>query len=212
MPTIRDLSTQANANGQPLTVWRDRLLPAHFDGCQFHVESGSMEGGRRIAMHEFPKKEKPYAEDMGRRATEFSVRGYVIVYPHDDPDGSLLYRRNYQDARDVLQARLDRGGPGPLLLPTMPKQALLVVCSRYRMTEEDRLGGYCVFDMSFAERGVQPFRLAPDTASLLNAQTAALQKTVSDTWARQRTFKPATTIGRAGFGPGPQRSLPITTR
>ena len=33
---------------------------------------------------------------------------------------------------------------------------LNVVCSRYRVTEEEKLGGYCVFDMTFAEFGQAP--------------------------------------------------------
>lgn len=208
MATIRDLSTQAAALGLPATTWRDRLLPAHFDGRMFHVESASVDTGRRIALHEFPKKEKPYAEDMGRRAVEFTVRGYVIVYPHDDPGEALLYRRDYTLARDALDERLARGGPGMLQLPTMIKQVMLVVCTRYRMSEESRLGGFCTFDMSFVERGVQPFQTAIDTSALLTAQTAAMTRAVSEAWARQRTLKSTTLIGRSGVGSGPQQSLP----
>ena len=74
--TIRDLAqSSTNPGGSP---WRARLLPAHFDGRMFHVEAGSQEGGRRIVTHEFPKKDLPYSEDMGRKATEYAVRGYLI--------------------------------------------------------------------------------------------------------------------------------------
>ena len=58
--TIRDLAqSSTNPGGSP---WRARLLPAHFDGCMFHVEAGSQEGGRRIVTHEFPKKDLTYYE------------------------------------------------------------------------------------------------------------------------------------------------------
>lgn len=176
MGTIRDLPVG----------WRQRLLPAHFDGKAFHVESGTRESGRRIVVHEFPKKEEPYSEDMGRKAIEFSVRGYCIVYPNDSGSdaGLLLYRRNYQLARDALQERLERGGPGVLQLPTFPKP-LIVVCQRFRLTEEDKAGGFCVFDMQFVERGVRPFQFNQDSQANLMAQSNALKAQVEQVWAGQ---------------------------
>lgn len=133
--------------------WRADLMPAHFDNRLFHVDTGSREGGRRIVTHEFPKKDTPYSEDMGRIAAKFSVRGYCITYPFDTD--VPLYRRDYRIARNELQTRLDLGGAGILQLPTM--EPMLVVCSQYRLTEEQKLGGYCVFDMQFVEWGAPPF-------------------------------------------------------
>jgi len=144
----------ASRSGVILSPWRSELLPASFRGVHFHGESGSKESGRRIVVHEFPKKELPYAEDMGRRAYEFSVRGYCISYPYDtdsSDEGYELQLRDYRIARDALDAELVRGEPGVLQLPTM--QPMTVVCPRYRLSEEDRYGGYCVFDMQFSEYG-----------------------------------------------------------
>lgn len=134
--------------------WRGDIMPAHFDGNLFHVESGSREGGRRIVLHEFAKKDTPYAEDMGRIAAQFTVRGYCCTYPKDTE--VILYNRDYRIARDMLQKRLDQGGAGVLQLPTY--EPMLVVCSRYRLTEEEKFGGYCVFDMQFTEWGAPPFK------------------------------------------------------
>jgi prophage DNA circulation protein len=164
--TIRDLGV--------VSGWRQRLLPAHFDGKLFHVESGSQEGGRRIVTHEFPKKDLPYSEDMGRKATEYSVRGYIIQFVADT--GVDLYRRDYTIARNLLQERLDTGGHGVLQLPMMrPK---VVVCSRYRMTEEQKFGGYVVFDMAFVELGVPPFKQAVDAASNLSQKAEELKQQI----------------------------------
>src|SRR6516164_3699459 len=116
--SIRDLVQTA--------PWRRRLLPAHFDGFQFHCESGSRENGRRIVTHEFPKKEYPYSEDLGRRAIEFSVRGYIIQFVMDT--SSPLYQKDYTYPRDSLQSRLETGLPGPLQLPL--QDPIMVVCSR----------------------------------------------------------------------------------
>src|SRR6516164_1336979 len=155
--TIRDLPSP----------WRQRLMPAHFDNFMFHCESGSRENGRRIVTHEFPKKDLPYSEDMGRRAIEFSVRGYIIQYSYDT--GEPLYQRDYTQPRDQLISRLELGTPGPLQLPTLAP--IVVVCSRYRLTEEERLGGYCVFDMSFVELGVPPFNPTPSSYDNLIANS-----------------------------------------
>jgi len=66
--------------------WRSSLLPASFMGARFHCDTNTIESGRRFVEHEFPKKELPYAEDMGRRAKSFSLRGYIIVFPYENAD------------------------------------------------------------------------------------------------------------------------------
>jgi hypothetical protein len=63
--------------------WRLDLRIASFKNATFHCESNSRESGRRIVEHEFPKKELPYAEDMGHRAQLFVIRGYCITYVRD---------------------------------------------------------------------------------------------------------------------------------
>jgi hypothetical protein len=182
MATIRDIHNP----------WRDALLPAMFDGVPFFCDTGVRETGRRAVVHEYPKRDIPYAEDMGRRAVQYSVRGYVIAYMKDAginpssgnqtimPAGGFaasLYMRDYRIARDLLQARLDDPGAGVLQLPNMARAAfgdiltLTAVCSGYRMTEEDRLGGFCVFDMTFVEYGL--INLAPPTPAVTVLQQQA---------------------------------------
>jgi len=149
--------------------WRDDLLPASFDGNEFFVDVGSREGGNRLVLHQFPKKDSPYTENMGRRATEFRVRGYCI---------QSARRPDYRPPRDALQQRLDQGGAGQLQLPTMKPMA--VICQNYRLTEEERLGGYCVFDMHFIEAGTSPFKpTAAPAAQLAQKATALETQTVS---------------------------------
>jgi prophage DNA circulation protein len=141
-------------------VWRKALMPASFNGARFHCEANGRESGRRIVQHQFPKKDLPYAEDMGRQARSFTVRGYCIVFPYDSE--YPLYQLDYRKPRDALIAQLEAEGPGTLQLPTQPSQQ--VVCPRYRMTEEERFGGYCVIDMQFEEYGLDP-SVVPDVAT-----------------------------------------------
>jgi prophage DNA circulation protein len=153
-------------------VWRARMMPASFNGARFHCESNARESGRRIVEHQFPKKNLPYGEDMGRAAREFTVRAYCIVFPFDTGDG--LRTLDYTVVRDALVAQLEAEGPGTLQLPTQPAQQ--VVCPRYRVNEEERFGGYCTIDMTFQEYGLDPSLTAPGvaTAAIVNGASEAL--------------------------------------
>jgi hypothetical protein len=156
MATIRDShGPEYSPDGTPSqlrALWRDQWVPARFRQALFHVESGSKDSGRRLVVHEFPKRELPYSEDMGRRAVEWTVRGYCIVYPKNT--AIPLYQRDYRIPRDILIEALEEFGFGELQLPTLPPMQVAV--QRYRVTEENRFGGYCVFDMTFVEQGVPP--------------------------------------------------------
>lgn len=164
------------------SAWRASLLPASFNGARFHCETNAWESGRRIVEHQFPKKELPYAEDMGRQAREFTIRGYCIVYPYDR---DALNQRDYTIPRDALKAQLEQEGPGVLQLPMQPSQ--MVVCPRFRLTEEERFGGYCVFDMTFQEYGLDPGLVAPiqSTASIIASASQNLRDQVQRSLSQQ---------------------------
>jgi prophage DNA circulation protein len=170
MATIRDIDIP----------WRRDLRPASFRGAEFHIEIITRDNGRRIVIHEFPKKEEPYSEDMGRHAKKFSVRGYCITYPINsaqeaqNPAGSLLYRRDYRLARNALLTELETEGPGLLVLPTLP--AMMVVNTGYRISEEKRFGGYCEFDMQFVELGQKPSRPQTTARDNLISQSQTLSR------------------------------------
>ena len=121
--------------------WKDRLTEASFRGVTFKVEVGGKSGGRRVAPHEWPKKEVGYAEDMGRRSRRFRVSGYVIG---DD----------YHLQRDALEAALDKEGAGTLKLPTSDAQQ--VICEHWDSIESRSRGRVCEFEMQFYEAGQDP--------------------------------------------------------
>ena len=80
----------------------NNLREASFRGARFEVDEVEASGGRRVVLHEYPLRDTPYSEDLGRRAREFSVRGYIIQGRTYD----------YASARaDVLKA-LEAYGPG----------------------------------------------------------------------------------------------------
>jgi prophage DNA circulation protein len=165
MSTIKDISLP----------FRDDWIPASFRFAFFFVEASSRDSGRRIVEHEFPKKELPYAEDMGRRAKTFTIRAYCITYPVTTEEPMLvgLYNRDYRVGRDALISALEQPGPGVLIFSTMPQEN--VVVTRYRVTEEEKLGGYCTFDIEFTEFGLPPQYLTPSqntNAALASAADA----------------------------------------
>jgi len=195
---ITELAYGYDSQGQQTvkSPWRADLQPASFRNAFFHVEASSIENGRRIVMHEFPKKNVPYAEDMGQRAFEFTVRGYCIQYPRDvEGAGMELYRRDYRIARDILSRELSSGEPGPLRLPNLKGSEMVVVCPRFRMTEEERAGGYCVFDMTFVEQGKAPREPPADPRDTLIKNYEQMLGRIKETLKGSTPAAPANTGG-----------------
>jgi prophage DNA circulation protein len=131
-----------------ISPWRERLQPASLNGVEFHVDVQARASGRRIALHEFPKKDLPYPEDMARKARRFAITGYVI-----GPD--------YTADRDDLVQVLEAEGPCQLQLPTELNQDVMqVVVDQFSVTERRERGGYAEFEMSFIEAGSNDFTQA----------------------------------------------------
>jgi prophage DNA circulation protein len=147
--------------GEP---WRARLQPASFNGAGFYVEADVKAGGRRNVRHEFPKRDTPYTEDMGRRVRRFVITGYVIQNRSNGFD--------YTVPRDALIAALETEGPGLLIHPTLGQD--LVVQDTYQVTERQERGGMAEFEMTFYEAGAQTNSMSSvDTASAASAAASS---------------------------------------
>lgn len=128
-------------------AWQDQLgrvviggreaIGASFDGVGFFVESADRTGGRRTETHEFPARDDPYVEDLGRKARRFSITGYVI--------GS-----NYIAQRDALIRALE-GNSGPRELRHPYHGSRLCVCSSFTVSESTAEGGIARFSIDFEE-------------------------------------------------------------
>jgi prophage DNA circulation protein len=159
--------------------WRDELIPASFRGAQFHCETHALDSGRRMVQHEFPKRDLPYAEDMGHKAIAWTVRGYCIAYPVDVL-GSALYQRDYRTARDDLIRKLSDGQSGILQVQTFPPFKMW--CERFRVSEEEKLGGYCTIDMTFIEAGEQTFPVFDTYTAVINAGATLRAQVLTQLW------------------------------
>jgi len=146
--------------------WRLQLRMAMFRQAAFHVELLAQGSGRRIALHEYPKRDDPYAEDMGRRAKTFDITGYLI---ENDPRLGVDYRR----ARNDLIQACELEGPGLLITPSLGE--LQVACMQYSVQENRERGGYCIFSMRFVEAGRPGNQISfSNTQGTAAAATAAL--------------------------------------
>lgn len=144
----------------PFQPWRAALLPASFRGIEFHVEVGGQAGGRRNAVHEFPKRDVPFAEDMGRKARHWPITGYII-----GPD--------YLSGRDDLIAACETSGSGTLVHPSLG--SMTVNCDVYAVSETRERGGICTFEMAFVEAGsLDGNGVSSDTQSLANSSASDL--------------------------------------
>ena len=54
------------------------LSPASFRGAQFAVTNSETSGGRRIVVHQYPGRNTPWAEDMGRGVRRFRLTGFIL--------------------------------------------------------------------------------------------------------------------------------------
>lgn len=125
------------------------LIGASFRGVPFFVLSSDRAGGRRLVTHEFPLRDDPYIEDLGRRARTFAVEGHVIG---DD----------YVQQRDALLAALeDTSGPGQLIHPYHGIR--IALCTSVTVKETVADGRMAVLSIEFVEAPAQT--LVPTTVT-----------------------------------------------
>lgn len=143
-------------------AWKDKLRPASFRDVPFQVESDDMTVGRRVQVFEYPQRDKPFAEDLGRAAREINIPAYVI-----GPD--------YLAARDRLLAALEAPGPGTLVHPWYG--SLQVIAKPARVTHSQDEGGMCRFSLVFVEAGELQFPAAKSAPGVKTALAADKLKT-----------------------------------
>jgi len=154
------------------TNWRNKYQQAQFRWAIFFVESDARAGGRRVALHQYPKRNVPYAEDMGRSANHFTVQGYLIGLSKAQGD-------SYLSLKDDLISCLEQDGPGVLQLP-LPygKKTVKVMVQTYTITESRERGGICTVDMDFIEYGDPHYRSTVSTPAEIEKSAGAAEKMV----------------------------------
>lgn len=117
--------------------WPRTLKAASYRGAPFFVAADEIETGRRLVVHEFPHKDEPYVEDLGREANKVTVTAYVLG---DDAD----------QAERRLRRACEQGGAASLVLPIDRLQAHCESCSRDFSKDKQ---GYIAFKLKFVREG-----------------------------------------------------------
>lgn len=150
-------------------AWRDRLVDASFRGVAFKVEDESAGVGRRVETHEYPNRDKPYTEDLGKISLRPGISAYVI--------GDDCFEQ-----RDRLIEALNKPGPGMLMHPVYGE---LKVCvdGEVRVSTASREGRMVRFDLRFVEAGELSYPTSgAATAQNLTSSCSALDDCISDTF------------------------------
>ena len=147
--------------------WRDHLVPAAFRGVGFFVDGSSIgPGGRRVAEHEFPLRDQPATEDMGRAARHYTLRAYVIADP---------ITGDYLSQAAALQSACDDASSVGLLDHPWLGAGIAVRCKGCVRNESAEAGGAAFFDLPFVEAGGTASPTATvDTASQVAAGAGSL--------------------------------------
>lgn len=154
LPGFSGLGGPAASNKKKLA---DALRPASFRGVPFQVESTDMGAGRRTQLHEYPQRDKPFVEDLGRAARDLMFNGFVV--------GS-----DYIDQANKLLGALEEPGSGTLIHPWLG--TLKVSLKDPARVSFDAGLGVARFSMSFVEAGDLEFP-RPQTSTQANSRKAA---------------------------------------
>lgn len=127
-------------------AWRDNLLKASYKNIRFEVESHDTGVGRRTALHEYANRSNPYAQDMGKKADEFTINGYIVQNPENNFD--------YFTGRNRLMRAFKSYGPGILVHPSLGIQRVSVK-GHARFREMVSEGGIVKFTVTFVEAGAR---------------------------------------------------------
>lgn len=115
------------------------LRPASFRGIPFKIKRATTRVGRRIITHEFPLKDIPYTEDLGRGAREYTLEAHVIGEGHED-------------LRDrLIQAIENNKEPGILMHPIFG--AVRVSPGPVEHVFDNEAGNIEYFNLTFLEAG-----------------------------------------------------------
>ncbi|MCK9389761.1 MAG: DNA circularization N-terminal domain-containing protein [Sulfuritalea sp.] len=150
--------------------WKEKLQPASFRGIPFDVETGDLTTGRRNQTHQYPGRDVPYTEDLGRAARKVSIEAFLVG---DD----------YMERRDQLLKALEQGGSGELVHPWHGRMMLDVDGeSGVRVRHGVKDGRFCAITISFVESGSVSFPAATDApgAQALLAADAAKAASINE--------------------------------
>ena len=157
--------------------WRERLRPASFRGVPFFVDGSQFTSGRRVVFHEYPDRDDPYSEDMGKVGKTWKVEGHILGVDYDKIKKKLI-------------KACEEEGSGELIHPYYG--TLKVNCGAISIDEDTKEGGIAKVSFQFYESGDNRFpkKINGKLGLLVGKATAALS-------AAKKAHDTAVTIAKA---------------
>jgi len=115
-------------------TWRDQMLPASFRGVSFLIPQASVPVGMKVQLHEFPQRDEPYAEQMGKQAQVHRLVCWII--------GDDCFER-----RDKFMEAVQTPGAGELVHPWLGR--MQVKAGEAELTHDFKQGGMAAFAVTF---------------------------------------------------------------
>lgn len=154
-------------------AWRDAMtVTATFRGVPFRTTNAELGVGRRGIVNEYPLRDDPYFDDVGRSARRYRIDGFVI-----GPD--------YLEQRDALIEAFETKGPGELVHPRYGA-VWVALPEPVQIRESPEEGGMARFSAMFVEDSDnrQP-DAESDTAADIEATTEALDDAAGEAFVAQ---------------------------
>nr|DAJ51203.1 MAG TPA: DNA circularization protein [Caudoviricetes sp.] len=150
----------------------EKLYPASYKGVPFSVTDASLTVGRRSQVFEYPQRDEPYVEDLGRAA-----RTITLTAVFAGPD--------YVTAASRLIEAVEDGDPGILVHPFLGRMWVMPTTSS-RVIFSARELGYSTIDLTFTESGAYEFpTTAADTGALTLEASETVKKTAREAFASE---------------------------
>lgn len=125
-----------------MSLFSSKLRKASYNGVNFEVTASTIKFGRRTVTHEYPQRDEPYTEDLGRSARTFDITGFIVGETYISQTKRLL---------KALEASSKNNEPGKLVHPWM---GTLSVCLNSQPKVDWNLEqGITNITLSFVEAG-----------------------------------------------------------
>lgn len=144
------------------------LVAGSFRGVAFRTVAAEIRVGRRNVVNEYPQRDLPYVDDLGRKARRFVVEAYVIG-------------DNYRAERDALIEAFEGKGSGELSHPRYGLRKVSVE-GDVSLKETPDNGGMARISVTFVEDTSNTFPKAVENtvAQIENAANAADEAAEAD--------------------------------
>lgn len=150
------------------------LRKASYEGIQFEVDSATLSFGRRTVTHEFPQRDAPYVEDLGKATRQFSIQGFIVGDDFIDRSKKLIDKIESQVGTDR------RANHGKLVHPWLGSLDVTPI-DRPSITY-DRAKRICTFTLTFLEAGNESTKKTTSWANKLLSKADALYAKIFGDW------------------------------